>query len=201
MSPCVTITRRNVERYSPGTSCHAGWPLCTPKFTWRGSVARLQKNAPAIFGHAHVAKLRPTVGLHARRSTQIHFQRVAFAGTHVVPPVHVGRLPVFQRALQHAVASQVHVIRDFFGVINHGDLLKNTNGKESSRGEPPSDSFPIKFHWRARAIDFQRATLADSVRTNENPILPGRKSAKNPCLGGFRWPKTQIRFQASKRVG
>jgi hypothetical protein len=35
---------------------------------------------------------------------------------------------VFQRALQHAVPSQVHVIRDFFRVINHDDLLTMTNG-------------------------------------------------------------------------
>ena len=31
--------RRSVERYSPGTSCHAASPLWTPKFTWRPASA------------------------------------------------------------------------------------------------------------------------------------------------------------------
>ena len=90
-------------------------------------IARLQKNSPAIFGHAHVAELRPAVGFHARSRAQIDFERVAFAGAHVVPPIHVSRLPVFQCALQHAVPAEVHVVGDFFRVINHDGLLKTMN--------------------------------------------------------------------------
>src|ERR1700727_799827 len=86
-------------------------------------VARLQKYSPAIFRHAHVSELRPTVGFDARRGAQIDFECVTFAGAHVIPPIHVGRLPVFERSLQHAVPSEVHVIWNFFGVVNHGDLL------------------------------------------------------------------------------
>ena len=87
------------------------------------AIAWLQKYSPAIFRHAHVAKLRPAVRFDARRRAQIHFQRVAFAGAHVVPPVHIRRLPMFQRALQDPVPSQVDVVRNFFGVIDHARLL------------------------------------------------------------------------------
>ena len=31
VSPWVTISRRSVERYSPGTSCQTSSPLCSPK--------------------------------------------------------------------------------------------------------------------------------------------------------------------------
>jgi len=43
VSPCVTISRRRFDRYSPGTSCHAGSPLCAPKLTLRPVSAGVRK--------------------------------------------------------------------------------------------------------------------------------------------------------------
>jgi len=85
-------------------------------------IARLEKNSPAIVGHFHVAELRPAVGFDADGGAQIDFVVVAFVGAHVVPPAHVGGLPMFEGALKDAVAAQVDVIGNFFGVIDHRDL-------------------------------------------------------------------------------
>src|SRR5882762_8212826 len=49
-------------------------------------VARLQKNAPTIFGHFDVVELGPAVRFDADGGAQIDLEIVAFIGTHVVPP-------------------------------------------------------------------------------------------------------------------
>ncbi len=84
-------------------------------------IARLQKNSPAVLRHLHVVKLRPSIWLDADRSAQVNLIIVALVRAHVVPPAHVRRLPVFQRPLQAAVPPQIHVVRNFLGVINHDD--------------------------------------------------------------------------------
>jgi hypothetical protein len=53
-----------------------------------------EKYSPAVFGHPHVIKCRPTLGVHADRSTQIDARCVEVAGTESVPPVQKFRLPV-----------------------------------------------------------------------------------------------------------
>ncbi len=87
-------------------------------------VARLQENAPAVFRHFHIVKLRPAVGFHTDRRTQVHIIIVALIRTHVVPPAHVRRLPMFERTLQNAVSPQIDVVRNLLCVINHGDPLR-----------------------------------------------------------------------------
>src|SRR6266436_5811685 len=86
-------------------------------------VARLEKNAPAVVRHLDVAELCPAVGFHADGGAQINFIIVALVRTHVVPPAHVGGLPVLEGALQDAVASEIDVVGNFFGVIDHANLL------------------------------------------------------------------------------
>src|SRR5262249_60733890 len=93
-------------------------------FTLR--ITRLEKYAPAVFGHLHVAELGPAVRLDANGGTQIDVVGAAFTGSHVEPPAQKSGLPGFQSALQHAVAAQVHVVGNFFGVINHDHLLADT---------------------------------------------------------------------------
>src|SRR5207245_6101096 len=67
-------------------------------------VARLEENAPAVFRHFHIVKLRPAVGFHTDRSAQVHIITVTLIRTHVVPPAHVRRLPMFERALKDTVS-------------------------------------------------------------------------------------------------
>ena len=39
VSPCTTISRRSIARYSPGTSCQAGSPGAAPNGIVRSSTA------------------------------------------------------------------------------------------------------------------------------------------------------------------
>ena len=108
-------------------------------------IARLQENSPAIFRHLDVIEMRPAVRLHADRCTQVHIVVAALGGPHVVPPAEKRGLPMLQRALQDAISSQIHVVWDFFRVIDHdcpsvlSEILR-------------LDFFPVEFHRRARAI-------------------------------------------------
>src|SRR6266850_2505370 len=95
-------------------------------------IAWLEKNSPAVVRHLDVAELRPAVRFHACGGPQIDFVVVALIRTHVVPPAHVSGLPMLERALQYAVASQINVVRNLFGVIDHSNLLAGI-GAESAR--------------------------------------------------------------------
>src|SRR5262249_14945003 len=77
-----------------------------------------EKNTPAVFGHAHVAELRPALGVDADRGAQIDVARLEPLRTHVVPPLEELRLPVLERALQPAIATEVDVVRDPLEVID-----------------------------------------------------------------------------------
>ena len=93
-------------------------------------VARLKKNSPTIFGHADVAELGPAVGLDAGGGAEVDLEVGGFVGAHVGPPAEEGGLPVFESALEDAVATEVDVVGDFFGVVDHGDpRLENGNWK------------------------------------------------------------------------
>ena len=81
-------------------------------------IARVQKNAPAVVAHLHMTKLCPALWIDAHRSAQIDVHVGRTFGTHVVPPVDEVRLPLLQRALQGAVAGEVHVVGNFFAVID-----------------------------------------------------------------------------------
>src|SRR5580700_4311658 len=74
-------------------------------------VARLEEDAPAVFGHPHVSELSPAIGFHAGRRAEVDLVVAGFIGAHVGPPAEEGGLPVFEGALQNAVAAQVNVVR------------------------------------------------------------------------------------------
>src|SRR5580704_5948939 len=82
-------------------------------------IARLEKDAPAVFGHSYVTKLSPTIGFDAGGRAQIDLVVAGFIGSHVGPPAEESGLPVFEGALQNAVAAQVNVVRYFLCVIDH----------------------------------------------------------------------------------
>ena len=80
----------------------------------------VHENAPTVVGHFDVTKLRPTGRINAHCRAQIHVVIHRAFGTHVVPPRKVVWLPMLKRALQRFVFRQVHVVGDFFAVVNTG---------------------------------------------------------------------------------
>src|SRR5271154_1604278 len=84
-----------------------------------GFVPWLEEDAPAVFGHSHVSKLSPAVGFDAGGGAQVDLVIAGFIGSHVGPPTEEGGLPVFEGALQNAVAAQINVVRYFLCVIDH----------------------------------------------------------------------------------
>src|SRR4029077_2109704 len=152
------------------------------------------KDAPTIFGHLDVIELRPAIGFDTGSGAKIDLEVVAFVGAHVVQPTEVGRLPMFEGALQDAVAAEVDIVRYFFGVINHFQLLRI--GPRFF-----SNSFPIKFYGRAGSVDFERAVGADGVGANENPVLPSGEAAEDAGFEGFLPAETEIGLEAGEGVG
>src|SRR5205085_10609578 len=113
-------------------------------------VVRLQEDAPAILRHLYVIELRPAVRLDTDRRTQVNIIVAALGWPHVVPPAQKRRLPMLQGTLQDAVAPQVHIIWNFFRVIDHDCSFSPS---EISR----LDLFPVELHWCARALTLQSA--------------------------------------------
>src|ERR1700687_1179584 len=52
-------------------------------------VTRLEKDAPAVFGHLDVIELRPAVGFDTGGGAEIDLEVVAFVGAHVVPTTEI----------------------------------------------------------------------------------------------------------------
>src|SRR5580704_8976590 len=129
-----------------------GLTLVAAKIDPARFITRLQEDAPAILRHSNVTKLRPAVGFYAGGCAEIDLVVAGFIGAHVRPPAEESGLPVFQGALQNAVASQVDVVWNFLGVVDH----RKSPSLRSRAGQPISNSFPVEFYRRAGAIDFQR---------------------------------------------
>jgi hypothetical protein len=85
-------------------------------------IRRVQEDAPAIVTHLDVAELRPALRIHAHRGAQIDVVVGRSFGAHVVPPADEVGLPALQRALQRAVAAEVHVVGNLLAVVDaaHG---------------------------------------------------------------------------------
>src|SRR5215467_6662415 len=60
--------------------------------------------------------------------------------------------------------------------------------------------FPIEFHGRAGSVDFQSAARSDGIRTDENPVLPGGKPAKDAGFKRLVWTEAEIGFESGERV-
>ena len=80
--------------------------------------AVVQKNTPAVVAHLHMAKLRPALRVHADGGAQIHLVVGRAFGAHVVPPIDEVGLPLLEGALQSAVTAEVHVVGNFFAVVD-----------------------------------------------------------------------------------
>ncbi len=80
---------------------------------------RVQKDAPAVVGHLHVAEVGPAVSLDADGSAQIHVVRLAAVRPHVTPPVDEAGLPLLECALQRLVASEVDVVGNLLAADVH----------------------------------------------------------------------------------
>ena len=57
------------------------------------------------------------------------------------------------------------------------------------------NSLPIKFHRCTGAVDFQRAIRSDSIRPDENPVLPSGEPPEYARLHGFRGVHRFVRGQ------
>src|SRR5580704_2814570 len=174
-----------------------GLTLVATKIDLARFITRLQEDAPAILRHSNVTELRPAVGCYAGGGAQIDFIIAGFIGAHVRPPAEESGLPVFQGALQNAVASEVDVVRNFLGVIGH----RKSTSLGSRAGQSISNSFPVEFYRRAGAIDFQRTVRAYSIGANEDPILPSGKAAEYARFQCFDATKAQVGFKTCQSVG
>ncbi|MNJ70588.1 hypothetical protein D3C77_670620 [compost metagenome] len=87
------------------------------------AVLRCQEDAPAVIRHAHVVEVGPAIGFHADGRAQVHVKPMRAVRPHVLPPLQVVGLPMFQRALQGAIAGQVDVIGDLIGVVDSRHCL------------------------------------------------------------------------------
>ena len=79
-----------------------------------------EEDAPAIFGQLHVVVVHPAVRLDADGGAQIDLVMVLeIDRPHLLPPLEILRLPVFERALQALVAREIDVVGNALG-RNHG---------------------------------------------------------------------------------
>jgi hypothetical protein len=75
-----------------------------------------EEDAPPVFRQFYVLEVRPAGRIDADRGAHVDLVIVLEAlRPHVLPPLDVFRLPVFQRALQALVARQPDVVRYAFG--------------------------------------------------------------------------------------
>ncbi len=197
MSPCVTISRRRFARYSPGTSCHAGSPLCAPKLTCAAGLGRREEDAPAVVGHLHVVEVRPALGLDADRGAQVDVRRGRALGAHVAPPVEELGLPVLERALQRPVAREVDVVRDLFAVVDahRAFLVRCRVGRaRQTRSQLKRGLLPVPktFSAPASPTAFGRMKI-QFCQAESRP-----KIARLHRLGAA---EAQVRLHAGQRVG
>ena len=187
MSPWMTISRCSSARYSPGTFCQAGSPLCWPKPIVRSAVALGEEDAPAVVLHRHVAEVRPALAADVDRGAQVDVlgrQRRA----HRLPPVEEVRLPGLQRALQPAVLVQVDVVRDLLGVVGG-----RGHGWHQTRFRSKSARWPVPNLRSA-------PSGPDGVGPVEDPVLPGGQPAEDLGLHRLRAGEAVVRLQAGQRV-
>ena len=129
---------------------------------------RREEDAPAVIGHLHEVEMRPAAGFDADRRAQVDVERLRTLGAHLAPPLQVVGLPVFERALQRAIACKVHIVRDRFAVADrrHGHIV-------------PSNAFEVEMRLAALAVDLERTLVTDGVGPGEDPVLPGREAPED----------------------
>src|SRR5690606_41775978 len=64
-----------------------------------------------------------------------------------------------------------------------------------------SDAVPVESRFLALAVDLQRALVADRVRPDEDPVLPGGQAPEDARLHGFLAGEAQVGLEAGQRVG
>src|SRR5215212_8064322 len=79
-----------------------------------------EEDAPAILRHAHHPERRPSLAVDGRRGAEIDLVVLKDRRTEVLPPVEKPRLPMLERALESLVGGKVHVVGDFFVVVDRG---------------------------------------------------------------------------------
>ena len=85
-------------------------------------LALVHEDAPAIVGHLDMTEVGPSLRIDAHRGAQIDVVIIRALRAHVLPPVDVVGLPVFERSLKRLVLREVDVVGDLVGVIDGGHV-------------------------------------------------------------------------------
>src|SRR6266576_5107803 len=80
-------------------------------------------------------------------------------------------------------------------------LARRTKGTAPGIAVDLSHAAPVELGLHALAVYLERAFFSNCVGANENPILPCRQSAEDPCLDRLLAAKTKIRLQTGEGVG
>src|SRR5262249_44743342 len=101
-----------------------------------------EEQAPAVLRHLDVVELRPALRVDAHGGPEIDVLGLKAVGTHLHPPVEELRMPLFERALQAAVAGEADVVRDALAVVDtgHHTLLRSNSLR---RPVPYTSSAPL----------------------------------------------------------
>ncbi len=91
-------------------------------------LGRREEDAPAVVRHLDVVEVGPALGIDRDRRTQVDLVGLEAAGTGILPPLQVVRLPLLERALKAAIARQVDVVGDLL-VELHQVLLQSKLGR------------------------------------------------------------------------
>ena len=136
VSPCVTISRRRLDRCSPGTCCHTGFAHRIAKTDAPIGHRVGEKDPPPVFRHGDVAIARPTVFVGCRGGAQIHVAPKR-ARSHFPPPVEKSRLPLFESTLQRAVVGEADIVRDPLVIVDRHCFPLGYARSQSNRARAP----------------------------------------------------------------
>ena len=81
-------------------------------------VLRCEKNTPTVIRHFHMTEVCPAFGGGAHCCTQVHIKTMRAIRPHILPPLQIIRLPMFQCTLQCTILREVYIVRNFFAVVN-----------------------------------------------------------------------------------
>ena len=81
-----------------------------------------EEHTPAVFRHADIVELGPTLGVHGDGGAQIDHGILEILRDQVIPPVDVARMPPLQRLEHLLVATQADVVWDL-GIIADIDQI------------------------------------------------------------------------------
>src|SRR5262249_17075863 len=161
---------------------------------------RIEEDAPAIVGHFQVVEVRPAIAIHADGGAEIHVVAAGAVRSHLAPPAEKSRLPALQRPLERLIGCEIDVVRYLLAVVDGHVTLLRPGSWKIRFAVTKLCAFPVELRLFAAPVHFQRARLADCVRSPENPVLPAREAAVDAGLHGFGRTEAQVRFHSGQGI-